>query len=91
MTVRTARQFREAKGLSLRDVEREIEIDHSAIAKFETCEQGLGISNLQAYAQFLGCTIDELLTEETNGAKLGGRTPPDGGPSGPAGAKGAAA
>ena len=70
--LRKARRLREDKGLSLRDVEREIDIDHSSIAKFETEEQGLGISNLQLYAELLECTIDELLVVETNGARAKG-------------------
>ena len=65
--MRRARTLREKKGLSLRDVEREIDVDHTAISKFETEDQGLTMTNLQAYAQLLGVTIDELL--QTNGAK----------------------
>lgn len=59
--MRKARNLRKAKGLSLRDVERETGIDYTAIAKFENEDQGLGLANLQKLAGFFGCTIDELL------------------------------
>ena len=61
--MRYARQLREDKHLSLRDVEEQTKIDHSVISKFERGETGLTLDNLMILADFYGCTIDALVAE----------------------------
>ena len=69
MEIRAARRIREAKGLSLADVERGTEILSEQLSRFERCIDGLSIERAQKLAAFLECTIDDLLALETNGSR----------------------
>lgn len=70
---RQARRLREAMGKSLRDVEHDLGIDHSAISKFELGQQMFREDSLVRYAEYLSSTVDDILkplaTPTTNGVK----------------------
>lgn len=70
---RRAQMLRKAMGKSLRDVERDLGIDHSSIGKFEEGERMLLGGNLELYAKYLDSTIDDILKPlampTTNGVK----------------------
>lgn len=61
--MRKARQLREEKRMSLRDVEATIGIDFTAVSKFEQGKALLREDALRRYADLLGVTIDELIRD----------------------------
>jgi glutamate 5-kinase len=74
--IRAARHIREAKGLSLADVERETRILSEQLSRFERCIDGLSLERAGALADFYGVTLDELLSvdaDRSQPAKTDGR------------------
>lgn len=76
--MRKARLLREAKGLTLRDVENEVGCDHSAIGRFEQGKGFLREENLRAYARLLDATLDEISDEVTDEASAARQAAADG-------------
>jgi transcriptional regulator with XRE-family HTH domain len=66
--MRKARELREARGLSLREVEAMIGVDHSAISKFEQGHTGLRLVNLLAYARLLKSKVETIVQDDAEAA-----------------------
>ena len=58
-------QIREKNGISQVQLSNILAVDHSTIAKWETGMSVPRAGTLKKLAAYFGCTIDELLTDET--------------------------
>lgn len=58
------KELREAKGLSQRELARELHVTQGAVQKWEAGRQMPKASRLTAICKVLGCTLDELLKED---------------------------
>lgn len=59
------KQIRENKGISQVQLSNILAVDRSTIAKWETGMSVPRAGTLKKLAAYFGCTIDELLTDET--------------------------
>ena len=59
------KQIREKNGISQVQLSNILAVDHSTIAKWETGMSVPRAGTLKKLAAYFGCTIDELLTDET--------------------------
>ena len=59
------KQIRENRGISQVQLSNILAVDRSTIAKWETGMSVPRAGTLKKLAAYFGCTIDELLTDET--------------------------
>lgn len=55
------REYRETRGLSLRELARELKVDHSTLSYWESGTKNPKASNKMKLASFFGVSADELL------------------------------
>lgn len=58
------KKFRETKGLSQESFAAQVGFHRTYIGSIERCERNLTLSTLTTLANFMGITVQKLLTEE---------------------------